>query len=70
MVVTLQGETTRPKLEWWLNGDPWIEGPVSDQLLQGGMQLSAKQYSFDIFIFAPDKHDATLCGRQFPITGP
>jgi cytochrome c oxidase assembly factor 1 len=23
------GEAIRPQPEWWLNGDPWIEGAVS-----------------------------------------
>ena len=23
------GEAIRPQPEWWLNGDPWIEGSVS-----------------------------------------
>lgn len=27
------GEAIRPQPEWWLNGDPWIEGSVSTRLL-------------------------------------
>jgi cytochrome c oxidase assembly factor 1 len=27
------GEAIRPQPEWWLNGDPWIEGSVSTMLL-------------------------------------
>lgn len=25
----LLGEAIRPQPEWWLNGDPWVEGSVS-----------------------------------------
>ena len=29
------GEAIRPQPEWWLNGDPWIEGAVSKHLRSG-----------------------------------
>jgi len=29
------GEAIRPQPEWWLNGDPWIEGAVSGHLRSG-----------------------------------
>ncbi|KZP29071.1 DUF1783-domain-containing protein [Athelia psychrophila] len=32
------GEAIRPAPEWWLNGDPWIEGAIN--MLQGNIDLS------------------------------
>ena len=26
------GKAIRPQPEWWLNGNPWIEGPVSTRV--------------------------------------
>jgi cytochrome c oxidase assembly factor 1 len=27
------GESIRPQPEWWLNGDPWIDGSVRDDIV-------------------------------------
>jgi len=32
------GEALRPQPEWWLNGDPWIEGAIN--MLQGNVDVS------------------------------
>jgi cytochrome c oxidase assembly factor 1 len=31
------GEAIRPQPEWWLNGDPWIEGAVSKIIVSFGL---------------------------------
>jgi Cytochrome oxidase complex assembly protein 1 len=59
------GEAIRPQPEWWLNGDPWIEGSVSTMLLLYWFYDGGRKFADDIF--SPDSYDARQCRCEFPI---
>jgi cytochrome c oxidase assembly factor 1 len=43
-IKEMLGDAIRPQPEWWLNGDPWVQGAVSQHLLSWWFRVQAKEW--------------------------